>query len=31
MVSNWSLRDNKTPQVSWTLLSILTDLNNAVV
>ena len=31
MVSNWSLSDSKSPQVSRTLLSILTDLNNAVV
>ena len=31
MVSHWSLSDSKFPQVSRTLLSILTDLNNAVV
>ena len=31
MVSNWSLSDSKSPQVSWTFLCILTDLNNAVV
>ena len=31
MVFHWSLRDNKTPKVSKTLLSILADLNNAVV
>ena len=31
MVSHWSLRDSKSPQVSRTLLSILADLNNAVV
>ena len=30
MVSHWSLSDLKSPQVSRTLLSILTDLNNAV-
>ena len=28
---HWSLSDNKSPQVSRTLLSILTVLNNAVV
>ena len=28
---HWSLSDNKSPQVSGTLLSILADLNNAVV
>ena len=28
---HWSLRDNKSPQVSRTLPSILTDLNNAGV
>ena len=27
----WSLSDSKSPQVSWTLLSILAVLNNAVV
>ena len=27
----WSLSDCKSPQVSWTLLSILNDFNNAVV
>ena len=26
-----TLSDSKSPQVSWTLLSILADLNNAVV
>ena len=31
MVFHWSLSDNKTPQVSRTLLSILANLNNAVV
>ena len=31
MVSHWSLSDNKSPQVSRTLLSILGDLHNAVV
>ena len=31
MVFHWSLRDNKSPQVSKTLLCILADLNNAVV
>ena len=31
MVSYWSLSDNKSPQVSRTLLSILADLNNTVV
>ena len=31
MIFHWSLSDSKTPQVSRTLLSILTDLNNAVV
>ena len=31
MVSRWSLSDNKSPQVSRILLSILADLNNAVV
>ena len=31
MVFHWSLRDSKSPQVSRTLLSILSDLNNAVV
>ena len=31
MVSHCSLRDRKSPQVSRTLLSILADLNNAVV
>ena len=28
---HWSLSDSKSPQVSRTLLSILVDLNNAVV
>ena len=31
MVFHWSLSDSKSPQVSWTLLSILAVLNNAVV
>ena len=31
MVFHWSLRDSKSPQVSRTLLSILSDLINAVV
>ena len=31
MVFHWSLSDNKSPQISRTLLSILADLNNAVV
>ena len=31
MVFPWSLSDSKSPQVSRTLLSILADLNNAVV
>ena len=31
MVFNWSLRDRKSLLVFWTLLSILTDLNNALV
>ena len=31
MVFHWSLSDSKFPQVSRTLLSILADLNNAVV
>ena len=31
MVSNWSLSNSMFPQVSRTLLSILDDLNNAVV
>ena len=30
MVSHWRLRDCKCPQVSWTLLGILADLNNSV-
>ena len=30
MVSHWSLSDDKSTQVSRTLLSILADLNNAV-
>ena len=30
MVFHWSLSGSKFPQVSRTLLSILTDLNNAV-
>ena len=31
MVFHWSLSNNKSSQVSWTLLNILVDLNNAVV
>ena len=31
MVFHWSLSDNTSPQIPRTLLSILTDLNNAVV
>ena len=31
MVLNWSLSDSKSPQVFWTLFSILADLNNAIV
>ena len=31
MIFHWSLSDSKFPQVSRTLLSILADLNNAVV
>ena len=31
VVSQWSLRDSKSPQVSRTLLSILAGLSNAVV
>ena len=31
MVFHWSLRDTKSPQVSRTLLSIMTVLNNVVV
>ena len=31
MVSHWSLSDSKFPQVSRTLLSILADLDNAVI
>ena len=31
MVSYWGLSDNKSPQVSRTLLSILAELNNAVI
>ena len=31
MVFHWRLSDNKSRQVSWTLLSILADLTNAVV
>ena len=30
MVFHWSLSDNKSPQVSETLLSILGDLSNAL-
>ena len=31
MVFHWILSDSKSPQVTTTLLSILADLNNAVV
>ena len=31
MVFHWSLSDSKSPQISWTLLSILAVFNNAVV
>ena len=31
MSFHWSLRESKSPQVSRTLLSILADINNAVV
>ena len=31
MVFHWSLSDNKSSHVSWALLNILADLNNAVV
>ena len=31
MVFYWSLSDSKSPQLSWTLLSILAEFNNAVV
>ena len=31
MVSHWNLSDSKRPQVSMILISILADLNNAVV
>ena len=31
MVFHWSLSDSKSPQVSWSLLSILAVLNNVVV
>ena len=31
MFFHWSLNDNKSPQVSSILLSILADLNNAVI
>ena len=31
MVFHWSLGDSKSPQISRTLLSILADLNNAIV
>ena len=31
MVFSWSLSDNKSPQVSWTFLSILSDISNAEV
>ena len=28
---HWDPSDSKCPQISWTLLSILTDLNDAVI
>ena len=31
MVFHWSLSDSESPHICWTLLSILTDLNNAAV
>ena len=31
MISHWILSDSKSSQVFWTILSILDDLNNAVV
>ena len=31
MISRWSLSDSKSPQVTRSLLSILADLNSAVV
>ena len=31
MLAHWRLSDNKSPQISWNLLSILVDLKNAVV
>ena len=31
MIFHWSLSDSKCPQISRTLLSILTDLNSVVV
>ena len=31
MVFHWGLSDSKSPQVSWILLSILVDLDNAIV
>ena len=31
MVFHWGLSESESPQVSWTLLSIRTDLNNAVI
>ena len=31
MVFHWRLSDSKSPQVSWTLLSILAVFNNAVI
>ena len=31
LASHWSFSDSKSPQFSWTILSILADLNNAVV
>ena len=31
MIFNWSLRNRKSPQIFRTLLSILADLNNAIV
>ena len=31
MIFHWSLSDSKSPQISRTILRILTDLNNAIV
>ena len=30
IVSHWSLSDSKSPQTSWTLLSVLADLSNGL-